>query len=173
MIPLLETPRLVLRRLSLADLDALCELEGDPRVMRYVGRGAPWTRQQVWARLARVIDRTRTGGGFGVWAAVEQGRGEFVGVFLLVPFAQTDEVEVGYRLLPAHWGRGYATEGTKALIGYGFERLGLERIIAIAYPQNKTSIRVMQKAGMCDEGTLHVASLGVDAAYYAIERESV
>jgi RimJ/RimL family protein N-acetyltransferase len=62
------------------------------------------------------------------------------------------EIEVGYRLAPNAWGRGYATEGARAVVRYGFADLGLDRIIGLTHPDNAASQRVLQKAGLKDSG---------------------
>ena len=61
-------------------------------------------------------------------------------------------IEVGYRLAPKAWGRGYATEGARAVVGYGFRELGLARIIGLTHPDNVASQRVLTKAGLVDAG---------------------
>ncbi len=169
---LLETARLRLRRVRDDDLDALYDIDRRPEVMRYVGPGKARTREQVAASIARVKALYEDAPGYGVWPGVEKAGGALVGMFLLLPYPETGEVEVGYRLHPDHWGKGYATEGARALIDYAFKRLGLARVIAIAYPQNAVSIRVMQKAGMRDEGFIENRALGLKVAYHAIEKEA-
>lgn len=170
---LLETQRLRLREFAPQDLDDLHRLNRDPEVMRFVGPGTTQTRAQAEASLKRVVRLYREHPGYGVWAAVEKASNCLVGAVLLVPYPETNEVEVGYRFFKEEWGRGYATESTKALIHYGFETLGLTRIIAIAYPENSASIRVMQKCGMRDEGVIHNQQLDLDAVYYAIEKDAL
>lgn len=167
---LLETKRLALRQICDDDLDALHRIDSLPEVMRYVGPGHARTREQVMASIARVRQLYLDRPGYGVWPGILKGSNELAGVFMLVPYPETGEVEVGYRLHPHHWGQGYATEGARALIDYGFETLGLQRIIAIAYPENAASIRVMQKAGMRNEGFIRNEGLDLEVAYYAIEK---
>lgn len=167
----LETERLLIREFNENDEDDLFQLNSDPDVMRYVGPGQVQTQEQVREGLKRLAKLYQDHPGYGSWATFDKALDEFVGAFLLVPYPETNEVEVGYRFNKKHWGRGYATEGTKALIVYGFEKLGLNRIIAIAYPENKASIRVMQKCGMKDEGIIHNDQLDIDVVYYTIENK--
>jgi RimJ/RimL family protein N-acetyltransferase len=63
-------------------------------------------------------------------------------------------IEVGYRLLPEYWGKGLATEGTKALIDYGFKDCKLEKVVAITHPQNKASQKVLLKCGLKQKGEI-------------------
>jgi RimJ/RimL family protein N-acetyltransferase len=110
----LETERLVLRRFTESDVDDLAALDGDPAVMRYLTGGVPTSRARVADRiLPEFLRDYEVCGGLGRWAAVEKSTGEFVGWFQLSPRSGADpaEVELGYRLRAASWGRGYATEG--------------------------------------------------------------
>jgi len=149
---LLATERLCLREFRAADADLLYRLDSDPRVMRYIGDGSIGTRSSVKAAVARSMRYYGMYPGLGVWPAEDSGTGDFVGWFCLKYVPQTVEIEVGYRLAPDAWGRGYATEGARALVRYGFAELGLQRIIGLTHPENAASQRVLQKAGLADAG---------------------
>lgn len=155
---LLETERLVLRRFTEADVDVLCKLDGDPEVMRFITGGRPTPRDVIRAdtlpRFLRAYERFE---GFGVWAAVERSTGEFVGWFEFYPpdGRGPEEAELGYRLLRSAWGRGYATEGSRALIRKGFTELGVRRVVAETMAVNAASRRVMEKAGLKYVRTFH------------------
>ena len=147
----LETERLVLRRFTPADLDHLCELDSDPEVMRFLTGGVPTPREVIERDiLPRFLRSSERVPGFGVWAAIEKTTGDFVGWFSFRPpdGGGPEEVEVGYRLRRAVWGRGYATEAVRALIHKGFAELGVRRVVARTYEDNLASRRVMEKAGM-------------------------
>ena len=81
--------------------------------------------------------------------------GTFLGWCGLRFFPETNEVDLGYRFMKKHWGKGYATESSRASLNYGFHTLNLERIIAKAMPDNKDSLKVMQKLGMTFRGYHH------------------
>jgi len=147
-----STRRLRFRRFRATDLDALYRLDSDPRVMRYIGDGSVPSRARVMSVLARAAAYYTHYPGLGVWPAEEQAEGRFIGWVCLKYVPQTVEVEVGYRLLPEAWGQGYATEGASALVSYGFDVLGLYRIIGITHPDNAASQRVLTKAGLRDHG---------------------
>ena len=155
---LLETERLVLRRFTEADVDALCELDGDPEVMRFITGGRPTPREVIrdepLPRFLRAYERFE---GFGVWAAVERATGEFLGWFEFFPpeGRGPEEAELGYRLVRSAWGRGYATEGSRALIRKGFTELGVRRVVAETMAVNAASRRVMEKAGLACVRTFH------------------
>ncbi|HWI64017.1 MAG TPA: GNAT family N-acetyltransferase [Symbiobacteriaceae bacterium] len=131
----LETERLVLRPLTPADAEHLCELDSDPAVMRFITGGAPAGDHERYGRP-------------GFWAAVAKSTGAFLGWFEFRPLDSPGEVELGYRLHSAAWGRGYATEGARALIHKGFTELGVERVVATTMTVNTASRRVMEKAGL-------------------------
>jgi RimJ/RimL family protein N-acetyltransferase len=147
----LETERLILRRFTAADADNLFELDSDPEVMRYLNGGTPTSRHvvenDVLPRFLRSYERY---GGFGYWAAIEKTSGAFIGWFGLRPRddQRFDEVELGYRLRQSAWRKGYATEGSRALIRKGFSELGVQRVYATTYEDNLASRRVMEKSGL-------------------------
>jgi RimJ/RimL family protein N-acetyltransferase len=148
---LLETERLVLRRFTADDADNLFELDSDPEVMRFLNGGQPTPRQVVETSiLPRFLRYDEDMPGFGFWAAVERASGDFVGWFSFRPAGEAHprQATLGFRLHRAAWGRGYATEGARALIRLGFTELGLERVSATTYEENLASRRVMEKAGM-------------------------
>lgn len=147
----LETERLVLRRFTEADADNLFDLDGDPDVMRYLNGGKPTPRVVIQQEtLPRFLRYDQLGDGFGYWAAVEKASGAFLGWFHFrpAPGGGLDEVELGYRLRRSAWGKGYATEASRALIRKGFSELGVRRVFATTYQDNLASRRVMEKAGL-------------------------
>ena len=152
-IILLETARLRLRRLTHADIGRLVDLDSDPQVMRYITFGVPTPRERYereilprWFALYEAMPR------LGYWAAETRHDGAFVGVFHLRPDRFDDgEQELGYRFQRATWGQGYATEGGRALVAYGFERAGAEKISARTLAANAGSRRVMAKCGLVFE----------------------
>ena len=149
---LLLTERLALRELNAGDVGALYQMHSDPRVMRYIGDGSVATRASTDAWAARWMAYYGTYPGLGLWPAEARTSGVVIGWFCLIYVPGTVEIEVGYRLAPEAWGRGYATEGARAVVDYGFRKLGLERIIGLTHPDNVASQRVLAKAGLADAG---------------------
>jgi RimJ/RimL family protein N-acetyltransferase len=154
----LETDRLVLRRFTEDDVDLLVELDADPEVMRYINGGEPTSRAEVVDEvLPAVLDYYKRYPGYGFWAAIEKSTGEFLGWFHFRPAQDgyEDEPELGYRLRRSAWGKGYATEGSRALIDKGFTELGAQRVFAGTMAVNTASRRVMEKSGLRYVRTFH------------------
>jgi RimJ/RimL family protein N-acetyltransferase len=154
----LATDRLVLRRFTEADVDNLVELDADPRVMEFLTGGKPTPRADIEDRVLPAILRYYALGPAGTWAAEDRATGEFLGWMSLKPRhdRDTEEVELGYRLRAETWGRGYATEGSKALVRAAFDELGAGRVWAQTMAVNARSRRVMAKAGLRYLRTVHL-----------------
>jgi RimJ/RimL family protein N-acetyltransferase len=152
MEPYLETERLTLRRFTADDADLLIELDSDPAVMRYLTGGKPTPPQEIHERyLPRILaGYQKWDGKLGMLAAHEKDTGAFIGWFILRPKPEgpLDEVELGYRLRQAAWGRGYATEGSRALLRKAFTELGVRLVWAETMFVNRGSRHVMEKLGM-------------------------
>ncbi|WP_433168793.1 GNAT family N-acetyltransferase [Kribbella sp. CA-247076] len=144
----LETERLTLRRFSADDLDLLADLDSDPEVMRFL-TGQPTPRDEVekvvLPGILRMYDEHP---GLGTFAAEQKVDGAFVGWFGLQPTREPATVDVGYRLNRTAWGKGYATEGTKALIDKAFGELGLDKVVADTMAVNHRSRAVMRRSGL-------------------------
>jgi RimJ/RimL family protein N-acetyltransferase len=150
MTVLLETERLVLRRLTPDDLDDLVALHNDPDVMFFINAGAPSPLEEVTAFLDHCLARYERLDGYGIFAAVEKSTSRFLGWFHLRPVegVRPDEPELGYRLVRGAWGRGFASEGSVALVDKAFLDLGAARVYAEAMAVHGASRRVMEKAGL-------------------------
>ena len=128
----LETERMLLRQFTMDDVDEVLALDSDPAVRVFVEDGEPVNRDEIAGVIEHWMgyyDRSDT---FGFWAAIEKNTGEFLGWFHFRPRAgaPVDEPELGYRLVSAAWGKGYATEGSRALIDKGFESTDIVRVVA-------------------------------------------
>ncbi len=137
---MIETDRLRLRRWCESDILPLAALNADPRVMEFYL--APLSRLETERMILR-IERSIEQKGFGFWAA------GFIGLNIpekTFPFSPC--VEIGWRLAHPFWGKGFATEGAKASLQFGFEEIGLPEIVALTATINVRSRRVMEKIGM-------------------------
>ncbi|MDF5729170.1 MAG: GNAT family N-acetyltransferase [Rhizonema sp. PD38] len=104
---------------------------------------------------------------YGVWAIVENSSDKMIGYCGLRHLDELNDTELLYGLQKSHWGRGIATQAAKAAVSFGFDNANLNRIIALACPQNRASIRVMEKSGFCYEKSMRVFNLNV--VCYSIE----
>lgn len=163
----LETERLILRQFTDSDADNLFELDSDREVIRFVNLGIIKGGDPIDTDCETIRNKTlprwlayyQKYDGYGFWAAIEKSSNEFIGWFqfrpaLDSPFNVTsglfnnNDIELGYRLRKVFWGKGYATEGAKALVLKGFSELGTQRVISSAIAANRASSRVMEKAGL-------------------------
>jgi RimJ/RimL family protein N-acetyltransferase len=147
-----ETGRLLLRRLTKGDAGALAALYGDRRVMQFITPEPP-SAAEVAARIlpAYLQEYRDLAGGLGSFAAIDKESGQLAGRFSLKPahsYGLSGGTELGYRLFPAFWGRGLATEGARALIRLAFADLGLDRVVATAMADNTSSWHVLEKCGL-------------------------
>jgi len=147
----LRTPRLLLREWREADRARFAAICADPEVMRYFYR-PPVERAACDASIDRMVAHNEEHG-FAYWAVELPGEAELIGAVGLsrvrsagFPFAPA--VEIGWRLAPAYWANGYATEAARAVLDDAFGRLGLTEIVAFTLPSNRRSQRVMQRLGM-------------------------
>ncbi len=145
----LRTERLLLRRWQPEDRAPFAALNADVRVVEHLP--GPLSRADSDAVAAR-IETHFAQRGFGLWAVEVVGAAPFIGfIGLAVPrfeAAFTPCVEIGWRLAAEYWGRGYATEGARAALQFGFEQVGLDEIVSFTVPDNVRSRRVMEKIGL-------------------------
>lgn len=169
MIREIKTERLLLRPFTMDDLDGFHALRGDAEVMRYISTPAARTHGGTRERLSQVMEQYDELG-FGFFAVVRQSDERLIGWCGLAPLDTVAEIEIGYGFAPDCWGQGYATEAARATIKFGFEDLGLARIVAVAYSENVGSTNVMKKLGMT---YIHVGRYwGADLVRYDITGET-
>lgn len=145
----LETGRLIIRPWRDDDRPVFATLNADPAVMAF------FTFTRTWAEADAVMDKLNDHidrHGFGFWALESKESGETIGFTGLqnINFEARfcPAVEIGWRLLRPHWGKGYATEAAEASLTFAFERLGLEEIVSFAVESNTRSRAVMERIGM-------------------------
>ena len=149
MNPIIQTKRLILRQWREDDLEFFAEMNADPRVMEYFP--AVKTFEESLQEYRAIVDHFEKYH-YGWWAVSENNKSQFIGFiglrYLEFPAAFTPKVEVAWRLRYDYWGKGYATEGAKASLRYGFERLHLPEIIPFTSQPNLRSKAVMERIGM-------------------------
>ncbi len=141
----LLTERLRLRPFRPDDFEAHASICADPEVMRYIRAGA-LSRVDAWWQMARYMGHWQIRG-YGLWAVVERSTDALVGHLGFLDPEGGHGFEMGWALARAAWGKGYALEGTRAAIHYGFTVLGRERIACLIRPENARSIRLAERLG--------------------------
>jgi len=149
----LETPRLVIRSFDPSDAAGMLAVFGDPEVRKYLPPFPNPTLETMQASVARRMAMERDHG-HGLWAVERRDTGELIGdCGLMLVEGTGPEVEVAYHYKRTAWNNGFGTEAAIAVLAYGFGPIGLEHVIAICFPENVGSWRIMEKAGMRYEGT--------------------
>lgn len=145
----LETPRLKLEPYDDSHYEGLRVMDSDAGVMRYITGGIVKTPEETWEGIRRVQSRWDKYN-FSWWAIKEKSFGVIVGAACLQHLANVDgaPLEIGWRLVPEHNGKGYATEAAQAIVDYAAEQVGATYLVAVADPENIPSQRVMQRLGM-------------------------
>jgi len=164
----IETARLYLRQFTPNDLEDLYRIYSDSEVMKYLSKGVR-NREETAADLFQIIADWEKHA-FGLWAVVNKQNNQLIGDGGLRFLGKTPEVEVGYVLAKAYWGKGLASEVAAASLKYGFEVLKLEKVVAVADTENRYSRRVMEKMGMKYQHNFHYRDR--DRVYYSIARLS-
>ena len=161
----LHSDRLKLRPFEASDLDLAVALRTNPDVMKYIGE--PVTEQQLVAEMP-IATRRCAEGAIGIWCVTDQTTSEKLGTAFLLPMPIEEdginwdlvsgddlpesEIEIGYKFMPAVWGKGIATEACTRLLRFAFEKTALEQVVAVIDPDNIASRRVLQKIGLKHEG---------------------
>lgn len=160
MTTLLETARLRFRPFETTDAATVAPWMMDAEVQHFLPNGHDQTMAQVEARVARYM-ANQAQHGYSRQIMFDRTTGEAVGDSGLLFLPDTQETELGYRLLKSHWGQGLATEAAHRWLDYAFGELGLPEVIAFAHPDNIGSIRVMQKCGFTFLREDTVSGMGV------------
>jgi RimJ/RimL family protein N-acetyltransferase len=163
----LTTPRLLLRQFRDDDIEAYAPIVGDPEVMRFLGDRRPMSRSDAWRQMAMILGHWELRG-YGYWAVEERATGRLAGRVGYMNPEGWPAIECGWTLGREYQGRGYATEAARAAMTWGFEHLGLDRIISLIDPENLPSIRVAERLGETRGGTWDF--LGHPLDIYAVSR---
>lgn len=126
--------------------------------MKYIGKGKTLSYDEVKLRIERMQSSFRENN-FGMFAVIERKSRQLIGRCGLQHLDNTSEIEIGYLFEQEVWGKGYATESAKEVLRHGFDDLELDRIVAVTYPENTRSRRVLEKIGLNYIG---------EASYYGV-----
>jgi ribosomal-protein-alanine N-acetyltransferase len=164
----IATARLLLRPFTDADVPTYAAIRAQPDVARFLPPRPGVTGMQLAAETVAAFGQCWREQGYGPWAVIERATGRLIGHQGLRYMREFRETEILYALDRAVWGKGYATEGARTTIKHGFLALALERVIAIALPDNYASLRVMAKVGLTYQRDARYK--GMDVAYHQLER---
>lgn len=166
---LLDKDGFRMKPLQISDLDSLAAIWADPEVTRFLpSRGVSIPKEKVEKALASFVEHWKERG-YGIWKIVEDESDKMLGYCGLRYLEELNEVELLYGLAKTYWGKGIATKTAKASVSYGFNQAKLNRIIALALPENEASKKVIEKTGFKYEKQINIFNL--DALYYSLERQ--
>ena len=167
---IITTARLILRPVTLSDFEATHQLLSDPEVMRFSLNG-PYSEQKSTDFINHCIQQTEKNLP-SLLAVINRKTGLLIGYcgFYKQKINGIQEVELGYRLLKKHWGKGLASEAAKAVKEHAFKKMGLKRLISIIEKNNIASIRVAEKNGLKLEKE-YLYNRKIQVQIYAINRE--
>ncbi len=140
-----ETERLLIRPFTMDDVEPSFVMNLDAEVSKYTGDGGVVSKEEIERRIKENVLGDYKKYGFGRLAVELKSEGKFIGFSGLKYLSDLNEVDLGYRLMKAYWGKGIATESAKACIDLGFKNVKLKKIIALVLPENKASINVLKK----------------------------
>ena len=173
-LPIINTPRLVLRWISEDDVDSLFEIFSDPQVMRYWS-SAPLANREAAADLQREIAEGNESDRMFKWGVALRDSNTVIGTATLFNLSlDNGRAELGYAMGSAYWGKGYMNEALNALVSHSFDVMELRRLEADVDPRNAASIRTLERLGFQREGFLrerwHVNGEIQDAFFYGLLR---
>jgi RimJ/RimL family protein N-acetyltransferase len=144
----LETDRLILRRLSVEDAAFILQLVNEPSWLRFIGDRGVRTLEDARSYILKGPVEMYRRFGFGLYLTALKGDGVPIGLCGLIKRDSLKDVDIGFAFLPSFWGKGYAHEAAAAVLAYGKSTLGLRRIVAITSQDNHSSIKLLEKLGL-------------------------
>ena len=156
----LQTERLILRQLSIDDAEFILELLNEPSFLHYIGdrgvRKLEDAAQYILNRLVPSYERN----GFGLYLVELKQGGTPMGICGLVKRDTLPEPDIGFAFRPEYWSKGYAFESAAAVMSYAKDKLGLNRVLAIASPDNEASEKLLGKIGLRFERMIKLSEAG-------------
>jgi RimJ/RimL family protein N-acetyltransferase len=165
-LTVLETDRLLLRRITTGDADFLLRHLNDPSFHQFIGDRGVRTVEQARHYIRERALSSYTEFGYGIYLVQLKSSGEPIGTCGLINRHGMDDVEVGFALLPAYWSHGYALEAAQAVMEYGYGELNLDRIVAIVNPGNHRSYRLLEKLGLRFERRIQLPADGSEVELF-------
>jgi RimJ/RimL family protein N-acetyltransferase len=168
-MPIIETERLTLRKLTIDDAAFMLGLLNQPSFIQFIGdrgvRTLEDARNIIQTRYMAAYERL----GFGIYLTQLKESQTPIGICGLVKRNGLDDVDIGYAFLPQYWSQGYASESASAVLAYARNTLGIRRILGITMPDNIGSIRVLEKAGLKFERMIQLPGEKTELKLFASE----
>jgi len=167
---IIETERLILREFNINDYKEVYEFGSNLEVQRYTGDKIIESLNDAKELIKNVWYKDYKKYGYGRWAVIYKPENKIIGFSGLKYLPEFNETDIGFRFLPEYWGKGLASEASYEIIKYGFEKLGLEKIIGIALAENIGSCKVLKKIGLTFYKIDDYDGDGVEYNWYKIEK---
>ena len=164
----LETARLLLRPLNSDDTAFIIELLNEPSFIQNIGQRNVHTDEKARAYITNSALNSYAKNGFGLAAVALKETGETLGMCGLIRRDTLDDVDLGYAFLPRYWGKGYAVESSQAWLKFGWDKIGLTRVVAVVDPANEPSVRVLEKLGFVYEKMVRLAADNIELKLFGI-----
>lgn len=165
----IKTARTTLRHLCVQDAGYILELLNEPSFLRYVGDRGVRTLDDAREYIRSGPVASYAEHGFGLYLVVSDRDAVPMGICGLLKRESLDDVDIGFALSPAYWSQGYGFETAAAVLEYGRQQLGHERIVAVTSPDNAASIRLLEKLGMRYERTVRLEPEAPEIKLFSIE----
>lgn len=166
---ILETQRLLLRRLTTDDAEFMFELLNDPSFIQNIGDRHIQTLDDARSYIVKGPVASYDKNGFGLYLVVLKETGESIGICGLIRREGLEDVDIGYAFLPRFWSKGYAVEAAQATKKYAKDAVGLKRIVAIVDPANEPSIRVLEKIGLRYEKMVRLSADDIELKLFGAD----
>src|SRR5258708_10936442 len=165
----LETHRLLLRRLSVDDAGFILRLLNEPSFIQNIGDRNVRTIEEARAYILNGPVASYETHGFGLWMVETKDAGTHIGICGLLKREVLEDVDIGYALLPEFWSQGYALESASAVMSYAREKLRAERVLAVVNADNQSSIRLLEKLGFQFERMVRLSENAPEIKLFAAE----
>jgi len=166
-VNVLETDRLLLRKLTIDDAEFILELLNEPSFLHFIGDKGVRTLEDAREYILRGPIASYERHGFGLYLTALKEGAVPIGMCGLLKRESLADVDIGFAFLPRFWSKGYALESALAVKAYGLDILGLERIVAITNPDNEASIRLLEKLGLKYERLVRLSEGAPEIKLYA------
>lgn len=158
-----------MRRLSSEDAEFILRLLNEPSWLRFIGNKSVRTVEDARSYILKGPVEMYSRLGFGLYLVELKEEGLPIGICGLIKRDSLEDVDIGFAFVPEYWGRGYAYESASAVMAYGRNVLGLDRIVAITSVDNDRSVRLLEKLGMRFEGLVKLSDDSKEVKLFGTE----